>query len=225
MPDKQYVEQNGQKYEVIDPEQYVEQLKETNRFDTVTAEKSGYISVRKGTPGEEIPTYTNDGKLESPEVYQEGKYIATRVDNEGKPVIDKYGHTNQWQIDEDVLRRKYDVGENIPENEMIKPCGGEQTFARIPEPKEHDGCAGIAMMKPWGENGKLIPQTVDYGGYLNVTNTKDIYGIAKNEFAETYRTIESKSTASPQTNMSKRFNVSIDTPETQNSNDGIGLGE
>ena len=47
-------------------------------------------------------------------------------------------------------------------------------------------------MCPWGENGRLIPQTVDAGGYLISASANDCYGIAADEFANTYAVLKDK---------------------------------
>ena len=50
-------------------------------------------------------------------------------------------------------------------------------------------CVNLLVYVPWGENGKLIPQYIEAGGFLNITNLSDIYGVAEKEFKSTYRII------------------------------------
>ena len=45
---------------------------------------------------------------------------------------------------------------------------------------------------PWGENGALVPQHLRAGSYLNITDVNDIYGIAEQEFYETYAPCDEK---------------------------------
>ena len=44
----------------------------------------------------------------------------------------------------------------------------------------------ITIYVPWGENGALIPQHLRAGSWLNIEDVNDIYGIAEEEFKETY---------------------------------------
>lgn len=84
-----------------------------------------------------------------------------------------------------TLAKKYVADTSVKaagKDVFYRPAGGVQTFMQVKE--------DIAVMVPWGENGADIPLTIDAGGYLNVTNPDDIYGIAETEFNETYRIIE-----------------------------------
>lgn len=71
------------------------------------------------------------------------------------------------------------AGESKESELFFKPKGQEQEFMRVSE--------DVALSVPWGKNGKNIMMTVDKGGYLNITNRDDVYGIAENEFNGTYR--------------------------------------
>lgn len=175
-----YAVRNDKVYQVIEPEDYVNSLK-ANNAKQVVAEKTACVIARKGVSGEEIPVYTANGNLEATEVCGENKWIVTRADLDGNPVIDDYGHRNTWQISDETFKKKYDV-EHMTENGFVKPNGGKQDFIQVDK--------DIAVMVPWGENRKLIPQTIDAGGYLNITNMPKTYGIAAAEFEDTYRPID-----------------------------------
>ena len=172
-----YVIRNGKEYEIIDDaEQYTSELA-GNNANVVSGTKSGGVIARKGTPGEPIVVYTNNGNIEATESCGENKWILTRADDKGKPVIDKYGHDNSWQISEETLKERYDV-KHMTKDGFVRPISSPQTFIQVDK--------DIAVMKPWGPNGSMIPQTLDKGGYLNITNKDDIYAIAAAELKETY---------------------------------------
>lgn len=175
-----YVVRNDKVYEVVEPKNYVDSLMDNNA-KLVAAEKSACVIARKGVPGEKIQVYTANGNLEATEVCGENKWIVTRADLDGNPVIDDYGHRNTWQISDETFKKKYDV-EHMTENGFVKPNGGKQDFIQVDK--------DIAVMVPWGENRALIPQTIDAGGYLNITNKEKIYGIANSEFDDTYRVVD-----------------------------------
>ena len=67
------------------------------------------------------------------------------------------------------------------EDASVKHNEGIQTFMKA--------CVNLLVYVPWGENGKLIPQYIEAGGFLNITNLSDIYGVAEKEFKSTYRII------------------------------------
>ena len=177
---------NGKSYEIVDPSIYVPALKNSGAKQ-INAEKSACIRIRKGEIGEKIQVYTSNGNLEASETYHDtNNWIVTRVDLDGKTVIDKYNHDNTWQISDETLKKKYDF-DNMTSDNIVKPKGGIQTFIQVDK--------DIAIMVPWGENGSLIPQVIDKNGYLNITKPEDIYGIAAEEFAETYAVKSDKSVA------------------------------
>lgn len=174
-----YINRNGVDYEVIDVRAYVSELN-LRGANTVFARKSqasGGVIARKSSPGEKVEVYTNDGNLEAVEVCGEGQWILTKADSDGNPIIDDYGHTNTWRVDDDVFKSKYEV-KNMTPSGYVLPVSNPQMFIQIDK--------NVAIMKPWGENGALVPQTIAAGGYLNITNLDDIYGIAVAEFNETY---------------------------------------
>lgn len=174
--DKIFFMRNGKDYEIVDGRVYMLYL-QSNGAKPLTAVKTGGVIAHKGTPGEEIIAYTNNGNVEVVEVCTDGNWILTKADNAGNPVIDNYGHTNTWQVSQAVLRDRYDF-EHMSSNGFVKPKAKPQTFLEVD--------ADIAILKPWGKDGELIPQTLDKGGYINITNPSNVYCIARDEFYETY---------------------------------------
>lgn len=145
--------------------------------EIVNASKSGYILANVIPEGQKMAfnTYTSDGNIEAKETANAGDVIATRSNDDGIPVIDDFGHMNQWVMSQETLGKKYVKVEGY----LYKPAGGTQKFVKVDE--------DVRIFVPWGEGGALVPLDIKKGGYLNVTNRNDIYGIAEAEFNETYQ--------------------------------------
>lgn len=171
---------NDEEFPIVNATDYIQQLKKNNA-ETVVAEKSSGIVARQviNEKGEDIQVYTDNGNHEVTEHAEQGKWVVSKADmNTGKAVIDANGNTNTWSMNDETLNKKYDVA-NMDANGFVKPKGGEQTFIKTDK--------DVAILVPWGKDGELIPQTLKKDSYLNITNPKDVYGIAGNEFAETYQ--------------------------------------
>ena len=174
---KNTIERNGKTYKVIDPDTYIDECKWNG---IVEAEKSGYIIAREAKEGERVDVMTQNGNHEASETAKDGDWIVTRADADGNPILDENGNRNSWIISDDVIDEKYEEhGYANREELFFKPLGETQEFMRVQE--------DVAVMVPWGKNGKDIMMTVDKGGYLNITDRDDVYGIAENEFNDTYR--------------------------------------
>ena len=156
--------------------EYIETLLQKN--GSFIAVKFGNVLIRPVEEGEKILVYTKNGNLEAEEIGQAGKYLLTRCDDNGKPIIDKYGHTNSCQTGMDVIKKKYEIDEKTG---IAKPKGTPQQFIVI----DRD----ITLYKPWGKNGAWVKQNIKAGGVLNITNKPKVYGIAAEEFAETYKMV------------------------------------
>lgn len=170
------ISRNGSNYETVIASEYVRYLKSIGARK-ISAEKNGYVIARKAIPGEKIGVYISNGNLEVTETAADGQWLLTRADDKGEPVIDKFGHKNEWFVDDIIFRRKYDV-RNMTSNGLAKPLGGPQHFIET----DRD----IAVMVPWGKDGSLVPQIIDKGGFLNIDDIEAVYGIARDEFFETY---------------------------------------
>lgn len=149
--------------------------------DVIRAEKSSCVIAHQATVAGPVDTYTASGLHEVAEYADVGDWVVTRADLEGKPVLNGEGKPNTWVIKNDTFKKKYDVA-NMRDDGFTKPKGGVQSFVRISE--------DISIMVPWGKDGALVPQNLEAGAVLNITNMNDIYGIAKDEFAETYAIIK-----------------------------------
>lgn len=139
----------------------------------VTASKSGFVKVRSAIPGEMIEVWTKNGNLETIEKASEGDYILTRATMTGVPIIDRYGHINSYMLPISKFEEKYDA--DCPNTYGVySPKYIPQLFIQTDRDIEFD--------TPWGGT-----MSIKAGGYLNITDPSNIYGIAQEEFDETYR--------------------------------------
>ena len=77
----------------------------------------------------------------------------------------------QYLLKDSTFKKKYEVLDEF--NSIYKPKGGVQIFIQIPD--------NISFTAPWGEE-----MNIEKGGYLNITDKNDIYGVQEKEFKETY---------------------------------------
>lgn len=156
----------------------------SNGAQIVVAEKTARIAARPGVPGKErILSWSvdADGKpvLEKDamvSVDESGTpdWVATKIDEQGNDIIDANGHINQWIISAKTFSKKYEAVQG--HSGIYKPVGGAQKFICLNE--------GIHIVQ-WGEEWN-----VDVGGYINLTNTDDMYVIARRDFNDTYRIVK-----------------------------------
>ena len=77
----------------------------------------------------------------------------------------------RYIINDTTFNKKYEPLDL--ENNIYKPNGGVCLFVQVNE--------NISFVAPWGET-----MVIEKGGYLNITNPDDIYGVQEKEFNETY---------------------------------------
>lgn len=180
--------------------EYVDHLKGKGAKD-VMATKGAPVIATKAQPGDTIEVWTKNGNLEvATETAHENQWLCTKADENGEVAIDANGHRNQWFQDDDKLRKNYQISDDF-NGGLVQPKGGEKEFIQI----DRD----ITIQVPWGENGALIPQNLQAGSYLNISNMDDVYGIAEEEFAETYNVTKEKSSSF------SRELPEIDTPDNE----------
>lgn len=168
--------------EIEDIYAFVQELFQ-NHAQTIIGEKVSRIAARPGVPGREsIISWTVDaaGKplmeketIVSVDSSGVSDWVATKIDDTNKEIVDANGHINQWVITDTVFRKKYEPVPGLPG--IYKPVGGQQKFLRLNE--------GISIVQ-WGEQWN-----VDQGGYINITNPKDMYVISARDFEDTYRIV------------------------------------
>lgn len=161
---------------ITDIQAYVEEL-DAKR---VVAHKTACVRARQveNEEGEDVTTYVSSGIVETVNHANKGDWIVTKTVKEtGEPFVDAYGHTNDYVLSDNKFNKRY---VSTPDARgCYLPHYEEGTFVQVPE--------DIQFTAPWGEE-----QTLLAGGYLNVTNPKDIYGVGESEFADTYTVKDAK---------------------------------
>ena len=88
--------------------------------------------------------------------------------------MDSNGHINEWIIDDTTFKKKYEIDSENPN--LCKPKGGLQVFVQIPD---------NIILNQWGADMQIAA-----GGYINITNVNDMYGISQRDFEDTYKFID-----------------------------------
>lgn len=127
--------------------------------------KFARIKARQGVVGEAVETKMANGLSETKNIVG----IDEKTNQPDWIVTNPSGE--EYLVKDSNFQKKYEVFDK--ENGIYKPKGGVQMFIQIPE--------DISFTAPWGEE-----MNVSAGGYLNITNPKDIYGVQEKEFHETY---------------------------------------
>lgn len=173
-------------YRKVDINEYVKNGLESGYLIPIKAEKTGSIIARKGNLGETIITWSSDeygnevqekvAKVELDETTHEPGWIVTKVDDEGNIIIDNNNHPNEWIISDSKFKQKYIQDEQ--KKDLYKPIGSIQIMVQIPE---------NITINQWGKEMNIAS-----GGYINITNISDMYGISQRDFNDTYKIVEEK---------------------------------
>ena len=159
-------------------------------FEPVIADKIARITARPGYVGEEVITYSQDGIKEKHNVVKldpktgRPSWIVTKVDSSGNVIFDELGHDNSWIIEDSAFAEEYIVDYSISEH-VYKSIDGAQVFVPV--------LMDIILEHSGGD------MRIEAGGWLNITDMDDIYGISQRDFEDTYRIIEE--------NLPKKTNV------------------
>lgn len=171
-------------YKKVEVAKYVKQGLESGTMVPRTAEKFARIIARQGMEGEEVISWSVDtqgneikekeAKVEIDKETNQPGWIATKVDENGNVIVDNNNHPNQWIIADTTFRKKYEID---PENPALcRPKGGQQIFVQIND---------NIILNQWGSDMQIAA-----GGYINITNVDDMYGISQRDFEDTYRFTE-----------------------------------
>lgn len=164
----------------IDGKAYAEAGIACGELKPVVAVKFARIAARRGEIGEEVITYSQNGIIEKvdtvkadPETGKPG-WVVTKLDENGEVLVDEHGNKNQWIIQDSTFTKKYDLDETKTGG-VYKPKGGPQIFVPI---------VMDVILLQWGSEMKI-----EAGGWLNITNPDDIYGISQRDFEDTYKIV------------------------------------
>ena len=170
-------------YIKVDIAQYVKEGLENNTLEPIVAEKFARIIAKQGNVGDQVISWSVDShgnevmekvdqvKLDA--TTDEPGWIVTKVDEDGNLIVDNNEHLNQWIIDDSTFKKKYEVDLDNPE--LFKPTGGPQVFVQIND---------NIILNQWGSDMQIAA-----GGYINITNPDDLYGISQRDFEDTYRIV------------------------------------
>ncbi len=152
--------------------------------EPIKAKKIGNTLAIQGNLGEEIITYeiskiTGEEYIEIKAVVEldsqtnEPGWILTKTGSDNKPIINIFGHMNQYIIPDSRFRNIYepsDEGENLYFKTQV------EEFIQVDEDITFDTI-----------NGEMV---VFKGGYLKVTDLEMIFSISDESFLQTYKIIE-----------------------------------
>jgi len=174
----------SEEFKKVDVVFYVKEGLENGTMKPRLAQKFARIIARKGTVGETVISWSvdKDGNEIQEKVAQvtvdpetkEAGWVVTKVDENGTPVVDNNAHTNEWIIEDSKFKDKYELD---PENNnLYKPKGGLQTFVQITD---------NIILNQWGSDMQIAA-----GGYINISNVNDMYGISERDFNDTYKFVD-----------------------------------
>lgn len=168
-------------YTKVEVTSYVKQGIENGTMIPRKAEKFARISARQGMVGETVISWSVDdfgepvkekvARVELDEKTNEPGWIATKVNENMDTVIDKNGHFNKWIIPDSTFKKKYEIDPDNPK--FFKPKGGTQIFVQITD---------NIILNQWGSDMKIAA-----GGFINITDVCDMYGISQRDFEDTYK--------------------------------------
>lgn len=172
-----------EEYIKVNVYKYVKDGLEKGTMVPFQAEKYTRIIARPGVFGEEIISWSVNEKGEpikervnrvkiDPETGNPG-WVVTKISSDGIVLIDANGHDNSWIIGDKKFREKYEI--DNPELGIFKPVGSVQTFVKIDKD---------IILSQWESEMKIAR-----GGYINITNPEDMYGISERDFLDTYRVV------------------------------------
>ena len=171
-------------YRKVDVIRYVKEGIESGRMFPREAIKFSRIIARPGVLGEEVISWSVDSngkevkekvaKVVLDEKTNHPGWVVTKADIEGNAIVDNNGHTNDWIIEDSIFIKKYEIDPKNPS--LFRPKGGIQIFVQIPD---------NISLNQWGSY-----MNISAGGFINITNPSDMYGISQRDFIDTYKFVD-----------------------------------
>lgn len=176
-----------EEFKKVNVYEYVKEGLATGKLVPFEAEKFARIMARQGTIGETVISWSVDSEgkelkekeavVELDKETQKPGWVVTKLDENGYPVEDKNGHLNQWIIADSVFKKKYE----LDTKDTYKPTGAIQIFVEIKD---------NIVLEQWGSEMQIAA-----GGFINITNVGDMYGISARDFNDTYKRTGNQVTA------------------------------
>ena len=170
-------------YIKVDVANYVRQGLENKTLEPIVAEKFARIIAKQGNVGDQVISWSVDSQgneiqekvdqVKLDKTTNEPGWIVTKVDENGELIVDNNEHLNQWIIEDSTFKKKYEVDLENPG--LFKPTGGPQVFVQIKD---------NIILNQWGSDMQIAA-----GGYINITNPNDLYGISQRDFEDTYKIV------------------------------------
>lgn len=171
-------------YKMVEVSSYVKEGIANGSMIPFQAEKIARVIAKRGVVGEKVVSWSVDqnGDAIQEKVAEvmldkntkQPGWIATKADENGNIIIDENGHFNQWIIDDTTFNKKYEI--DVEGVQLYRPRGSLQMFVRVYE---------NIILSQWGNDMKIAS-----GGYINITDEKDMYGISERDFNDTYRLVD-----------------------------------
>lgn len=170
-----------EEFKKVNVYEYVKEGLTSGKLVPFEAEKFARIIAKQGVIGETVISWSVDSEgkelKEKEDVVSLDKetkqpgWIATKLDQNGYPIKDNNGHLNQWIIADSTFKRKYEIDLENPG--LYKPTGALQIFVEIKD---------NIILEQWGSEMQIAS-----GGFINITNIDDMYGISSRDFCDTYK--------------------------------------
>ena len=166
MDKEDFVEQNGEKFRIIDLKKYVTDNKDRVQIGS----KVATVTAVRGKVGEQVITTVKSGKETVNYVSYDTKtgladWVVTQASGEKQIVTDA------------SFKDLYEYTEDMDTTGTIKPNGKNRPLIPFDE--------NVAFVAPWGGL-----QYIRKGGYAIVVGQNDMYGIQKEEFEGSYTWVE-----------------------------------
>lgn len=167
------------KFKKVDAKHYVVTGLQCGALVPFRAYKDGKVLARRGKVGEEIITYTDGGLVEKVDKVAidpdtgRTEWVLMKANEHGYPIVDEYGHVNEWIRDDSDFLEEY-----VPDKEIdgvYESVDQAQIFVPV--------LMDIILVQDGEE------MFVREGGYLNITDLANIYAISKRDFDDTYRIV------------------------------------
>ena len=167
-------------YVKIDSLEYVKKGIESGQLKPVVAVKASPVAMRRGEVGETVVTYSQaEGKsiVEKVDTVKIDpstglpQMVLTKLDKDGNVVVDEFGHENSWIYQNTQEQFEIDYPTQLREGVYVPSAK-----PRIMVPIVMD-----VIITQWGSDEKIAA-----GGWINITDLNDIYGISQTDFDDTH---------------------------------------
>lgn len=170
-----------EKFKKVNVYEYVKEGLKSGVLVPFEAKKFAKVIAKQGVVGQKVISWTMDKngnevkeKVDTVKLDKETNkpgWILTKTDENCYPVIDKNGHLNQWIVEDSVFTAKYEIDPS--QQDLYKAKGAPQIFVQIRE---------NIILEQGGSEMKIAA-----GGYINITNVDDMYGISEKDYNDTYK--------------------------------------